>query len=55
MTLSGIEPENFRFVAQQINHCATAVSTALLTIRLDFTDYTRRNVFTMVGRDNGWS
>ena len=25
MTLSGIEPETFRFVAQHLNHCATAV------------------------------
>ena len=25
MTPSGIEPATFRFVAQQLNHCATAV------------------------------
>jgi hypothetical protein len=25
MTSSGIEPATFRFVAQQLNHCATAV------------------------------
>jgi len=25
MTPSGIEPETFRFVAQRLNHCATAV------------------------------
>jgi len=25
MTLSGIEPATFRFVAQHLNHCATAV------------------------------
>ena len=24
MTLSGIEPATFRFVAQHLNHCATA-------------------------------
>jgi len=27
MTLSGIEPATFRFVAQHLNHCATAVPT----------------------------
>jgi len=26
MTPSGIEPETFWFVAQQLNHCATAVA-----------------------------
>jgi hypothetical protein len=26
MTPSGIEPASFRFVAQYLNHCATAVS-----------------------------
>ena len=25
MTPAGIEPETFRFVAQHLNHCATAV------------------------------
>ena len=25
LTLAGIEPANFRFVAQHFNHCATAV------------------------------
>ena len=25
LTLAGIEPANFRFVAQHLNHCATAV------------------------------
>ena len=27
MTPSGIEPATFRFVAQHLNHCATAVPT----------------------------
>jgi hypothetical protein len=27
MTPSGIEPATFRFVAQYLNHCATAVPT----------------------------
>jgi len=26
MTLAGIEPATFRFVAQHLNHCATAVT-----------------------------
>ena len=29
MTLAGIEPETFRFVAQHLNHCATAVPIPL--------------------------
>ena len=28
MTLAGIEPATFRFVAQHLNHCATAVPIA---------------------------
>ena len=28
LTLAGIEPATFRFVAQHLNHCATAYSTA---------------------------
>ena len=27
LTLAGIEPATFRFVAQHLNHCATAVPT----------------------------
>ena len=27
LTLTGIEPATFRFVAQHLNHCATAVPT----------------------------
>jgi len=39
MTPPGIEPATFRFVAQHLNHCATAVpeilySVSVLTIRL---------------------
>ena len=30
MTPAGIEPGTFRFLAQQLNHCATAVPNRLL-------------------------
>jgi hypothetical protein len=30
MTPSGIEPATFRFVAQNLNHCATAVPTVCI-------------------------
>ena len=29
LTLSGIEPATFRFVAQHLNHCATAVPSSI--------------------------
>jgi len=32
MTPAGIEPATFRFVAQRLNHCATAVPTYQVTI-----------------------
>ena len=32
MTPSGIEPSTFRFVAQHLNHCATAVPFTLGTV-----------------------
>jgi hypothetical protein len=33
MTLAGIEPATFRFVAQHLNHCATAVPTVYIYIK----------------------
>ena len=33
MTLSGIEPATFRFVAQHLNHCATAISGSVHTVK----------------------
>ena len=33
MTPSGIEPATFRFVAQRLNHCATADPQILLRVR----------------------
>ena len=35
MTPSGIEPATFRFVAQHLNHCATAVPFLLLPINVN--------------------
>jgi len=32
MTPTGIEPETFRFVAQYLNHCATAVPKELVLL-----------------------
>ena len=34
MTPSGIEPATFRFVAQHLNHCPTAVPTAIEARRI---------------------
>jgi len=34
MTLSGIEPATFRFVAQHLNHCATAVPVVIYTLMI---------------------
>ena len=34
MTLSGIEPATFQFVAQHLNHCATAVPTSYVNIHI---------------------
>jgi len=40
MTPAGIEPATFRFVAQQLNHCATAVRSGPEGFRkLRFPDY----------------
>ena len=44
MTLAGIEPATFRFVAQHLNHCATAVPTPLHLVGLLFNvNYDARN------------
>jgi len=32
MTPAGIEPATFRFVAQRLNHCATAVPLAIVVV-----------------------
>ena len=51
MTPSGIEPATFRFVAQHLNHCATAVpslqgplSLYCKTVPADFNSETRNPV-----------
>ena len=35
MTLAGIEPETFRFVAQRLNRCATAEPSHVLKLPLN--------------------
>ena len=42
MTASGIEPATFRFVAQHLNHCATAVSCYTVYVL-------KRKIFTPLG------
>ena len=54
ITPSGIEPATFRFVAQHLNHCATAFPVKYKREHLQiFTFYRRRNVSTLLwcGRD----
>jgi len=35
MTPAGIEPATFRFVAQQLNHCATTVRDSVVEWRIN--------------------
>ena len=39
LTLAGIEPATFRFVAQHLNHCATAVPNSELVIFIHNSGY----------------
>ena len=39
MTPSGIEPATFRFVAQHLNHCTTAVPTKKQRINIIYRKY----------------
>jgi len=51
MTPAGIEPATFRFVAQHINHCATAVPLCLeymLTLKFVVTLYIPGNFFNLL-------
>ena len=47
MTPSGIEPATFRFVAQHLNHCATAVP--LVYVDSKISDISIGQVLTAVG------
>jgi len=49
LTPAGIEPANFWFVAQHLNHCATAVPQG--------NEYTLKigNSFCFLYRNNGWT
>ena len=42
MTPAGIEPATFRFVAQHLNHCATAVPVSYIYIYI-YAGYTQKN------------
>ena len=54
MTLAGIEPATFRFVAQHLNHCATAVpnltAAALVLLNDDEIDFILRREATRKNR-----
>ena len=50
MTPSGIEPATFRFVAQHLNHCSSAVPPVLHVIKVNlFTSATNFHCFAFVG------
>jgi len=36
LTPAGIEPATFRFVAQHLNHCATAVPLSIAKYKINF-------------------
>ena len=42
MTLAGIEPATFQFVAQHLNHCATAVPSYLQDFAKSCNSVTRK-------------
>ena len=46
MTQAGIEPATFRFVAQHLNHCATAVPllVAWTKLKFDFDNFNRPQI-----------
>ena len=44
LTPAGIEPVTFRFVAQHLNHCATAVTPLRLNTEYEFLDSRQRAV-----------
>jgi len=43
LTLAGIEPATFRFIAQHLNHCATAVPLFTVAVPVNYTNEFREH------------
>ena len=49
VTLVGIEPATFRFVAQHLNHCATAAPQLIIYL-LIYSENDRKHIITLCGQ-----
>ena len=52
LTLAGIEPATFRFVAQHLNHCATAVPRLLWSLNFCHRLHTTQPLVPVLSRFN---